>query len=127
MLRDIVHESDAARAQYAPIGDVDDVAAEVLDRIEALWLAIASLRPTFLKRIVLQLAFAGLIADRTIERMVDEQHLEDALPRLERFLCVDANHLAFGDGRGAGGRELGHLLDLDETHAAYAGDRQSGG
>ena len=46
-------------------GDVEHVAAEVLDRIEALGLAVEPpLRAPLAERVVLQLALAGLIADR---------------------------------------------------------------
>ncbi len=38
-------------------------------------------RPAFLEHVVLRLALAGLIADRAVERMVDEEELEDAFAR----------------------------------------------
>ena len=75
-------------------GDVHHVAAEVLDRIEALRLAIPPFRSPFLERVVLKLALAGLIADRAVERMIDEQHLEHAFARLERLVRVDVHHLS---------------------------------
>ena len=106
-------------------GDVHHVAAEILDRIEALRVAIATLGAPFLIRVVLQLALAGLIADRAVERVVDEQHLEHALARLERLLGVHVHDLPFGDRRRARRRELRRLLDFDEAHAAHAGDRKS--
>jgi len=77
----------------------------------------------FLKRVVLELAFARLIADRAIERVIDEQHLEHALSRLERLVSVHTYHLTFGDRRCTRGRELWHLLNFDETHSAHAHDR----
>src|SRR4030095_13536425 len=81
LLRDIVHEPDAARAEDAAVGDVDDVAAEVLHRVEPLRLFIPRVLASFLERVILQLALTGLITDRAIERVVDEQHLEHALAR----------------------------------------------
>ena len=57
--------------------------------------------------------------------MVDEQHLEHALPRVERFVGVNADDLTFNDRRGAGGGQLGSLLDFDQTHATDAGDGQT--
>src|SRR5689334_3266166 len=97
MMDHVVHESNAARAEDAAIGDVDDVAPEVLDGIEPLWLTVASFRPAFLICVVLQLALTRLVADWTIERVIDEQHLEHTLSRLEGFLRVNAHHLPFGD------------------------------
>jgi len=80
---DIVHEPDAASAKDAAVRHVDHVAAEILRRIEPLRLAVAGILAPFLVGVVLQLALAGLVADRTVERMVDEQHLEHALAGIE--------------------------------------------
>src|SRR2546423_9594713 len=81
LLRHVFHEADAARAQDAAIRHVEDVGAEVLDGIEPLGvLAVTGAPAPFLEHKVLQLAFAGLIADGAIERMIDEKELEDALP-----------------------------------------------
>ena len=86
----------------------------------------AALGAAFLIRVVLQLALARLIADRAVERMVDEQHLEHALARFERLRRVDVHHLPLGDRRRARGRELRRLLHFDEAHAADAGDGKAG-
>ena len=56
--------------------------------------------------------------------MVDEQHLEHALARLERLLGVHVHDLPFGHRRRARRRELGRLLDFHEAHAAHAGHRK---
>ncbi len=121
---DVFHEAHAPRAENAAVRRVHHVAAEVLDRIEALGVAIASLAAPFHVRVVLQLALTRLIADRAIERVVDEQHLEDAFARLDRLLGVHVDDVPLGHGRRARRGELGRLLDLDEAHAAHAGDRQ---
>ena len=76
-------------------------------------------------RLVLQIAFPALVADRAVERMIDEQEFHDAVPRL-------ANHFAVGDDllvvhRRQGATRLRFRrprLHLDQTHAAIAGDRQ---
>src|SRR5881392_3920939 len=47
--------------------------------------AIARGRAAVTDREILQLAFAALVADRTVERMVDQQELHDALLGLERL------------------------------------------
>src|SRR5437763_1558834 len=93
LVRDVDHEPYAARAEDAAIRDVHDVAAEVLDGIEALGLAIPTLTASFLERVILQLALTRLIADRTIERVVDEQHLEHAFTRFECLVGVHVYHL----------------------------------
>ena len=127
IVRDVVHEPHAARAENAAVRRVHHVAAEILDRIESLGIAIATLGAPFLVGVVLQLALARLIADRAVERMIDEQHLEHALARLERLLGVDVDDLPFGDRRRARRRELRRLLDFDEAHAAHAGHRAAPG
>jgi len=44
-----------------------------------------------IRRVLLQLAFAGLVADRTVERMIDEQEFEHAFAHgLHRWrVCVN--------------------------------------
>jgi hypothetical protein len=58
--------------------------------------------------------------------VIDEEHLEHALARVERFVGVNVYDLPFRHCRGAGCRELWCLLNLDETHPANARDRQAG-
>ena len=124
-LGDVLREADAARAENAAVGHVQHVGPEVLDRVEPLGeLAVARAGPAFLEHEVLQLALAGLIADRAVERMIDEQELEHALARVLRRRRLRFDDHALGDGRRAGDRELRRLLDLNQTHAAHAGDRQ---
>jgi hypothetical protein len=68
--------------------------------------------------LVLQWALAALVADRAVERVIDEQELHDAALRLfgdtRRHLRLDDHAVRTCDGtRGLG---LGHALDLDEAH-----------
>src|SRR6185312_14291126 len=97
----------------------------IFHRVEPLGVAQARLRGSFLVREVLQLALARLVADRAVERMIYEQHLEHALARFERLLRIDVHHLTFSRGGRTGRRELGRLLDVHQAHAAVAGDRKS--
>ena len=78
------------------------------------------------KRHVLQFALAAGIAHRAIQRMVAEHELEHRLARLTHLVAVRRNDHALGHGRGAGGLQLGHLLDLHDAHAARALQRESG-
>ena len=74
---DMLHEPDATRAQNAAIGDVKYVRPEILHRTEPLGvLGIPGVGSAFLEHVVLQLAFPGLVANGTIERMMDEQELQ---------------------------------------------------
>ena len=74
--------------------------------------------------VVLQQALAGLVADRAIERMVDQQQLHHAAPRVLHRRRVGAHHHAVADRRVAGDHQLGAAFDLDLAHAAAAVDRQ---
>src|SRR6185312_1091077 len=65
---------------------------------------------------------AALVADRAIERVIDEQELEDAGARGLHLRRARRDHHAVGaDGR-TGRLQLRHLLDLDDADAAGAVD-----
>src|SRR5215471_15175315 len=103
---DFLEKTDAAGAFDAALAVEDNVGTEdfpftlvLLARIEAAVLQI------MLHVVILQPALPRLIADRTIEGVVDEQKLH------HRF---------------AHGLQLGHLLDLDHAHAAIARNRKFG-
>ena len=73
-------------------------------------------------RLVLQRAFAALVAHRAVQGMVDQQQLHHTLLRLvgdgRRELGVDDH--AVGDGRGAGSERLALPLHVDEALTAGA-------
>jgi hypothetical protein len=85
--------------------------------------------PTVAHRLVLQRALATLVADRTVQRVVDQEHLHDALLRLvgNRRGQLGLDDHAGHDRRGAGRGRLGHapavahVGDLDKALAAGAG------
>src|SRR5207245_910398 len=74
---------------------------------------------------VLQRALAALVADRAVERVVDEDELERRVLALRRLLGgarrLD-DHPVLG-GHRAARLELRHALDLDEAHPARADRR----
>jgi hypothetical protein len=127
LLRHVLHESDAARAQDAAVRDVQHVGPEILDRVEALRVVGAVPRggAAFLEREILQLALARLVADRTVERMIDEQQLEHPHAAALGLRRLGADDHAFRYLGGARDLQLRGLLDVHEAHAAHAGHRQS--
>ena len=127
LLRYVLHEAHAPRAQDAAVGDVEHVGPEVLHRVEALreLRAVPRAATPLLEGEVLQLALARLVADRAIERVVDEEQLQHSHARALCLRVLGVHHHALGDRRGAGDLELRRLLDLDEAHAAHARHRQS--
>jgi hypothetical protein len=80
------------------------------------------------KRQILQLALATLVADRAIQRMVDEQEFHRIALRRQRALRLREDLHAIGNRGCARRLRLRHRpathLDLDHAHAAIGGDGQ---
>ena len=73
------------------------------------------------EREVLQRAFAALVADGAIERVVRQLELEDVRARLDGHRALRSNDHAFGDRRGAGGlRARRSGREVDQAQAAGA-------
>ena len=129
---DLVGEPGAARAQDAALavqqhlgGDVDRLGERALDVLEP------AARAAVGHRLVLQRALAALVADRAVQRVVDQQQLHHAVLGLvghrRGVLGLDLHALADRDR--AGGLRLGHRpqaavragrRDLDQALAAGA-------
>ena len=122
---DLGHESDAARAVDAARHVGLDQRAEILVGHRALVLGEARPVETVGHRLVLQVALAALVADRAIERVVDEQELHHPLARFLDHRRVGADDHAVADRHRTGRDGLGRALHLDQAHAAIAGDRQA--
>ena len=125
-------EADAARAVDAARHDRLDQRADIFLLDRALVLGVARGVHAIGHGLVLQIALAALVADRAIERMIDQQELHHAFARLAHHGCAGIEHLRRAvfigrqvlDGHGAGGLRLRHADDFDQAHAAIAGDRQ---
>ena len=143
---DVARETDAARAKDAALVVEHDARAEVNGlglvnfRLDEAARALAVIHGVFL-----QLAFARLVANRAIERMVDEQKFQNAFAHLFHAGRARVNFHAGRNRRGAGDGRARRLRDLrravgiqnrlavraergravfDEAHAAVADDRQ---
>ncbi len=90
-----------------------------------LGLGVKAVGGAVLEGHVLQLALAAGVADGAVERVVAEQELQRGLAGLRYFGGLGCNDHAFGDRRGAGGLQLGHLFDADDAHAAGGLQRQA--
>ena len=92
----------------------------------ALILVIPARAATIEHRLVLQVAFAALIANRAIERVVDEQKFHHPFTRLFDHRAVGADDLTLGGGQRAAGLRLGRPGgNLDQTHTAIARDAEA--
>src|SRR5882757_3522234 len=116
-------EADAARAVDAAVHRRLDQRPQLLVGHRALVLVEAAAVEAVAHRLVLQVALAALVADRTVERVVDEQELHHALARLLDHRRVGEDLLLVGDGQRAARLRLGRTgLHLDQAHPAIAGD-----
>ena len=135
--RYLAREPHAAGAHDAPVGVDVDVGAEILLGLLDLGLLEARHAATVLEAEVLQVALARLIADRAVERVVDQQVLHNRLLVGDgsRVVGID-HHPVAGFGR-AGRLELAAHLglelalvarirgpDLAQTDPALGRDRQ---
>lgn len=68
--------------------------------------------------LVLEGALAATVADGAVQRVVDEEQLEDGPLGFGGSLAVGADDHPVRDGRGAGGEQLLGSLHLDEAHPA---------
>jgi hypothetical protein len=148
VLGDLLAEADAAGAEDAALVVEHDARPELgALRLDVLLLDEARVAAAVAGGLLLQLALAGLVADRTVERVVDEEEFHHALARVLHHLGGGADVHARRDiGAAAdlrardpvdlrlarGGihdRRFGRRVDgghahLDEAHAAVAHDRE---
>ena len=143
---DVLRETDAARAKDATLVVEHDARTEV-DGLGLVnfWFDEAARALAVIHGIFLQLALAGLIADRTVERMIDEQKFQNAFAHLfhagRRSVNFHAgrNRRRACDGRTRRLRDLRRAVGIQnrlairaergrpifhEAHAAVADDRQ---
>jgi hypothetical protein len=82
-------EADAARAMDAAAHLFHrEQRADALVEDDALFFAVARGRAAIADARVLQLALAALVADRAVQRVVDQQELHHALLRLDGLLAL---------------------------------------
>ena len=122
--RDVLAKTHAARAVDAArhVGRHQRTYVLVLD--DALALDEARDVAAETQRQVLQLAFPALIADRAVQRVVDQQEFHGGALRADGLHRMREDLHALGHGRGAGRQRLGRLLHFDQAHAAVGRDRE---
>ena len=146
VMRHLLHEADAARAKDAAFIVQDDVFTDILafGLFDFLLEEVRSAMTEF-HREFLQAAFAGFVADRAIERMVDEEKFHHTFAAVLDQRGVGAGGHAIGDFKSAGNlrfRRPGDLgpsvgaedrlavgvhfrtADFEQAHAAVAGRAQ---
>ena len=119
VLGDLLAEAHAAVAEDAALA-VDPHQRRQRHRLLEVALGVddaASARAPA-HRDVLERALTALVADRAVERVVDEQELDDRVLGLLHAVGLRVDDHAVAYRRRAGGLELRDALDLDEAHAA---------
>ncbi len=108
-MRDLFREPNAARAEDAALVVERDARAE-LDVFRLLHFVLEETRilPAVLDAEFLEAAFARLIADRAIERMIDEEKFHHPAPAFLDQRRIGAHPEAFGD--------IGRATDLRTRH-----------
>ena len=111
---------DAALALDAAVDIHDDDRAEtdVLGVEHALGIAEPAFAGSICHHQVLKLAFAALVADRAVEGVVGEKHVEHGRTRFVDQRRVCSYHHAVGNRGGTGRLQPPQPLDLHQAHAA---------
>ncbi|MCY1171720.1 hypothetical protein D9M73_118410 [compost metagenome] len=118
-------KADAARALDTARHHRLDDRPHIFLGDRALILVIARRATAISHRLVLQIAFATLIANRAIKRMVDEQELHHPFARILDHWRVGEDLLLVRRRQRAGSLRLRRSgLHLDQAHAAIARDAQ---
>ena len=115
-------EADAAGAEDAAFLVMDDAAAEIhLLSLEHLGHPHPAGLVIVGHVVVLQRTLAGLIADRTVGRVIDQLQFHDIVLDLLDLFGVELDLQPFGDRRLAGGNERRPaVFYADQAHAAVA-------
>ncbi len=98
--------------------------AGILRNDDALFFFIARLALAVAHGQVLQLAFAALIADRAVQRVVNQQEFHHRLLCLYGLVRSGAHNHACRDRRSACWQRLRRLFHFDQAHTAVRSDRQ---
>src|SRR5262249_10077216 len=124
-LRDLIREAYASRAQDAALLVQHHVGTEChgLVLLHFLLAKPRIVEPEVQIKI-LQVALAGLVADRTIEWMVSQQELQHRAPAILRLGVLGAYHHSFRHRCVAGDLKFGKLLHVYQADAAVARDRE---
>ena len=121
VLGDLLREAHAAVAEDAALA-VDRDQRRQLERLLEVALGLEVARGARAPAVgdVLQRALAALVAHRAVERVVDEQELDDRALGVVHAVGLGVDDHAVLDRRRARRLQLRDALDLDQAHAAGA-------
>src|SRR5687768_3575463 len=112
VVRDLLAKTNAARAEDAALIIQGDARPE-LDVLRLLDLVLEETRigPPIFNAELLQAAFAGLVADRAIERVIDEEEFHHSFPAFLGQRRIGANAHSVAHILGAGDLRARHPVD----------------
>ncbi len=122
--RNFFGEAHAARTQDATFTIQHDGRTEIDNFVFFhSWLGHFGIVLAELHVLILQTALTGLIADRAIERMIDQVEIKTPLNGVFNGFRVVVDDHAFFDFGVAGDLQLGHAFDLHHAQTANARDK----
>ena len=121
---DFLTESHATRAMDAASHVRGYQRSEILVFYDAFLFGVARHVAAVSHRQILQLAFTALVADRAVQRMVDQQEFHRRLLCGSRFRRACEYFHALANRRRAGDQRFRRVVDLDQAHAAVGSDAQ---
>ena len=125
-LRDLAREAHAAAAEDAALVVELDARAEVVElALVVLRVGRARARRAVGEFVVLQTAFARLVADPAVHRVIEHEELHHLLACAADLGHERRHFHVRRDRQVARGHQLRDAFDLDEADAAAAGDRQA--
>src|SRR5262247_2005 len=123
--RNFLKETHTARAFDAALAVKYNVGTEDFPLAIVLFSLLKAARLTVvLHVIILQPTLPRLVTDRTIQRVVNQKKLHHRFANRQHFRALGQDRHPFCRLGVTSDLELRHFLNLDEAHAAVAGDRQ---
>ena len=128
---DLLHEPDAARAENTAVAVEHQRRAEIHVGFDAFAIEHPprEAHPAFVRAKaigeILEGTLTAFVTHRAVERVIDEQKLEDTRARVDHIRGLRMDHHAVGDRRRARRLQLRHLLDFHDADPAGSVDSEA--
>ena len=122
----LIAHAHAAEAENAARRVIKNERRPLLFRVMQFFFCETAVIEAVAEGHVLQFAFAALVADRAIERMIGEEKLDHVFARFVNLGGVGLNHHALDGDECAGGLKLGRFFYFHETHTTCGLESEPG-
>jgi hypothetical protein len=126
LARDFIHEPHAARAHDASVAFNVDQSVELRFEESAPFVLHAAVAEAVFHAVALEHTFTAPVANRAIERMLNEKEFHHSLAAILDERAFGFNLEPLGAGHVAGDIGTRLALDFDETEPAVSGNREGG-